>query len=351
MKLEKIKRSNTISSFNINFMKKIFFLFITIAYLNIAFARQIDTLINLSPVNFSTDFTKYNQKTAVYLAQLSDLAYAKDMKSFNSFINKYIQSYPGILLRSEFLVEKSKNTDTQILLWATRDFVVLSFRGTEITRRNIITDLKYFSYEFSDSVSRQRYFNLPAGHAGFRKAIMNLVDRTDIFGRIETILRQTYPGRNIKQIPVYLTGHSLGGALASMFAEPLTVNKYTVNGLYLFAPALTISCTEKVFMENKFGHFTYNIVNYKDYIPRAGLRGTLAHYGKFYRICNDSTLSNEPERYVEMRLFEKKNVYKYHSLTTYINLLDLSINTDEVVSKRKSDCFFKMNIIHPCARE
>ena len=49
-----------------------------------------------------------------------------------------------------------------------------------------------------------------------------------------------------------------------------------------------------------------------------------------------------------MRLFEKKNVYTYHKLETYINLLDLSQNSSVNVSIRQNNCFSELNVVMPC---
>lgn len=289
-------------------------------------AQTGDTLGDLNPAKFNKDFSSYNQNTALYLAQISELSYADSMSNFNNFLFRYMSKYPAMHIRTEFIYEKSKTTNTQILLWAMPDYLIIGFRGTENKWGNILTDLKYWIYDDRDSNIKQSYSNLPGGHGGFRSAIRNLINNTDIISKLKIFIQQTYGINNISRIPVYLTGHSLGAALAALIAEPFRYSNINIQGMYLFAPPLAVSCSYQDSLQIKFGATTHNIINYKDYVPRAGYRGTLAHFGRFYRICDDLTLSKEPERYVKMTYKEGKREISYHKLASYIAALRLPKN-------------------------
>ncbi len=232
--------------------------------------------------------------------------------------------------------------------------MLIAARGTKGIR-NFYADAKFVEYSFVSDSLKKNYFLLPQGHAGFRKSIMELQNQQKLFATINNFVHNKYIKSGLykkkSDIPVYLTGHSLGAALCSMLAMPLRQNSLFVDGMYLFAPPLAISCEEKLIHENYFGKTTYNIVNFKDLIPRLGLRGTLTHFGSFYRICDDSLLRKEPERYVPMVGIENFLVLKYHSMVNHLDLIRTTSNSDTEVFNRlqnNEDCMECEVIINPC---
>ena len=104
-------------------------------------AQTGDTLGDLNPAKFGKDFSSYDRNTALYMGQISELAYAKHKNKFDDFLSRYMSLYSNVALRTEFVNEKSKGTDTQVLLWGMPEFLVLGFRGTVKNFRNILTDL------------------------------------------------------------------------------------------------------------------------------------------------------------------------------------------------------------------
>jgi len=101
--------------------------------------------------------------------------------------------------------------DGQALVHETTDGrVVVAFRGTESLRDWMVDLLRY----------RVRFGPLPRGrvHAGF------LRQYTDLNSQIRTYLRLTYgPTKEI-----IVTGHSLGGALATLFAADIAYHITTM---------------------------------------------------------------------------------------------------------------------------
>jgi hypothetical protein len=302
----------------------------------------MNTIIeDLNPELFNKDFTGYDQNTAIYCAQLSEVAYW-DTGEVSELIADLNRRYPDFNHKYRFL--EDKESGTQLIFFATRQYLIIAFRGTEFEKefKDIVLDGKFFRY-YQDS----GYSDLPAGHGGFRRGIMNLMDRNKIFAE----LREFQSLCNINHesdFPVYTTGHSLGAALATLIIEPLHTEQFNFSGCYNFAPPLAIELTETPELFAKYNSTVYDIVNYLDYVTRAGNSGRihLGRIGKFYRICENGIINNEDEkrdgRYVSHRWRTKFRLYKFHKLSGYLDGVKNTKNSNEDIIKRKEDgttCF------------
>jgi predicted lipase len=95
----------------------------------------------------------------------------------------------------------SKETDTQAFLAQSSDgYAVLAFRGTEISKRQ---DMKIDAQAMKVSVLDGRI------HAGFRLAYDSIAKEIE-----KSIVK-------LKDTPLYITGHSLGAALATVATQGL----------------------------------------------------------------------------------------------------------------------------------
>ena len=94
-------------------------------------------------------------------------------------------------------------TDTQAFLVKTREFAVLAFRGTEVRKRqDVRTDIAATTV----SIIEGRV------HTGFIRAYKSVEPQ------IEASLEK------VKDLPLYITGHSLGAALATLATQYLERN-------------------------------------------------------------------------------------------------------------------------------
>ena len=145
----------------------------------------------------------YSDRMAWILASMSHLAYDRFEDDKNP---KLLELFTAKLKGGGFkLLEiyNSPETDTQAFLAANGDYAVLAFRGTEVTsRKDIMTDAK--AKRIVDIEGRV--------HGGFRAAYESVKQKIE-----KGIL-------GLDNIPLYITGHSLGAALATVATQELENN-------------------------------------------------------------------------------------------------------------------------------
>ena len=144
----------------------------------------------------------YSDRMAWILASMAHLAYDRFEKSelaLRLFIAKLEGG--GFKLLKVF---NSKETDTQAFLAKSSEgYAVLAFRGTELTKRE---DVLIDAEATRVSVLEGRV------HSGFRIAYQSVADEIEA-----SVL-------SLEKIPLYITGHSLGAALATVATQGLEHN-------------------------------------------------------------------------------------------------------------------------------
>ena len=143
----------------------------------------------------------YSDRMAWILSSMSHLAYDRfedDPKTYELLVAKLAGG--GFKLIETF---NSTETDTQALLAVSGDYAVLAFRGTETSKRqDIKTDIEATKISLLEG----------RVHAGFRNAYES------VRPAIENSLSQ------LDEMPLYITGHSLGAALATVATQELEKN-------------------------------------------------------------------------------------------------------------------------------
>jgi triacylglycerol lipase len=135
------------------------------------------------------------------LASMAHIAYDRyedDYDTRKLFITKLEGG--GFELLKTF---NSNETDTQAFLAKNDQFAVLAFRGTEVSK---IVDIKIDTMASKLSVLDGRV------HSGFRKAYESVAKDIE-----ESVLK-------LGDVPLYITGHSLGAALATVATQRLEHN-------------------------------------------------------------------------------------------------------------------------------
>jgi len=138
----------------------------------------------------------YSDRTAFVMASMAKLAYDEfekggDIKKdFEAKLNS-----GGFELVATF---NSADTDTQAFLAKNKEYAVLAFRGTS-SKQDIVTDAKAIKARMSEGEAH-------TGFVGAYKSIM---------GQIKDEIK------NMPGFPLYITGHSLGAALATVATQYL----------------------------------------------------------------------------------------------------------------------------------
>jgi triacylglycerol lipase len=144
------------------------------------------------------------------------------------------------------------NTGTQCYLIDHPTMVVVAFRGTEpLSLRDWGTDLQ--------ALSRLRRPGMPgAFHRGFGSAVAGIE------------LRLYYAlTRELGDRPLYLTGHSLGGALAVVFAADLVRWHFgtRISGLYTFGAPRVVTPRAAQWLDGHLRGRIHRFVNPGDPVP------------------------------------------------------------------------------------
>jgi triacylglycerol lipase len=143
--------------------------------------------------------------------------------------------------------------NTQGFIAANTDFVIISFRGTEPNN-------------LKDWMNNSKISLIPGYegrvHRGFSQAL------DDVWDDIVTCLPQ-FQDQNQ---PIFITGHSMGGSLATMTAVRLGEYHQHIKGIYTFGcPRMG----DSKFVENYdkiLGDRTFRIVNHRDIVTRLAPR-------------------------------------------------------------------------------
>lgn len=144
----------------------------------------------------------YSDRMAWILASMAHLAYDRyeDNRMARKLFIAKLQGGGFKLVKTFY----SKETDTQAFLATSNDgYAVLAFRGTEISKKqDIAIDTKALKVSVLDGRI----------HSGFRIAYDSVAEEIE-----RSVLK-------LKGMPLYITGHSLGAALATVATQRLEHN-------------------------------------------------------------------------------------------------------------------------------
>jgi triacylglycerol lipase len=270
---------------------KIIFIVGIILGLNCAFRSQVEaqklsqpgkkkipkiTLKNLSPpymdYNYFLDAKKYgfqfnassfNLINAWWLAEVSTLVYA-DKDFVRTQFNK-----AGLQELKYF-----KNRSTVCYVANNDKFAIVAFRGSEIWKKRESFDLKEVLADLKTNVDIWLTDWQQGGkvHRGFKEAL------EEVWPDLLPYIRKLHD----KGCKIWITGHSLGGALATLFAS-----RYgNAQGVYTFGSPRV---GNEVFNKN-FEAKIYRIVNNDDIVPRVPPPGKYVHVGKLKFIDSDGII-------------------------------------------------------------
>ncbi len=237
----------------------------------------------------------YSDRTAWLMAECSGLAYFKFEEGDRSEKQLAEQLGRGHLE----LIQTFNREGTQGYLAARKpSFAVLAFRGTEKDFRDILTDLNI------------RFYKDPAGgkvQAGFSRAYAVVAD--EVKKALEKLA-----------VPLYITGHSLGGALATIASMRIAPSD-RIAACYTFGSPRV---GDAEFEQKLYKVPVYRVVHAADIVSRVPLMAMgYRHTGDLRYLTRKGTVLRNP---LQLRLLFRfiysvvrswRTIFRDHAIAAY----------------------------------
>ncbi len=221
-------------------------------------------------ISFEPNSAQFSLKNAYALALASQLAYESKDAIRLALLKQGFQT--------EFIDEPS--TNTQLFIAHSGNAIVIAFRGTEATEiKDWLTDA---GFEFQNTA-----------HGRVHKGFDNALD--SVWDKIVTVLNKVHQYGQ----PLWITGHSLGGALAVLTAARLVLdldsNIYkSIHGLYTFGQPRVGDSEFVKALDDEIKPRYFRFVNDNDIVPRVPIRlnqykdsGTICFFDAEGNLCDD----------------------------------------------------------------
>jgi hypothetical protein len=227
---------------------------------------------------------RYDPQNAAALVQFAADAYSTrwgETPSNPNLIGDEVTARRSLALPSSRpTVIENEATDTRAVIYQTERDVIVAFRGTR-SLRNFVTDI------------RARRVPLFPGseaevHEGFQQALNGVYD--DLLAGVEQLLRADEDARQrvptgVADAPrLWITGHSLGGALAMLCAWRISNLQSEISnapaGVYTFGEPRVGNAAFRDCYDARLKSCTFRVVNAADLVPHVPwLCGRYRHCG------------------------------------------------------------------------
>lgn len=144
-------------------------------------------------------------------------------------------------------------TSTEVLVIMREECIVLAFRGSREVA-DWITDAKFFRDLLVEEADGERC----EVHSGFLRAYESVIEKLSVD------LARLTPD---KSLPIFVTGHSLGGALAILAALELKRQKFNVTQVYTFGQPRVGNAAFADLYNWSLQDSTFCVVNEGDPVP------------------------------------------------------------------------------------
>jgi triacylglycerol lipase len=257
--------------------------------------KYYDRFVKIWPGNATND---YHEETSLSLAVACELAYDKDLKKIQDTVEAWNYSFVGF-----GSVVKGADIDTQFFVMTNDENIVVVFRGSE--------SLKDWFSDFK-AVYDPGPLEKTRAHEGFQDALFPAVIK------LTELIRLTKEAGSAKKL--WITGHSLGGALCSLCAGMLIENGYEVYGVYTFASPRPGDGAFERELNSKVHGPHYRVVNAGDVVPHVPPEPFYSHPGKRI-ILEEHARQTSKESWFEQRIHALKKF-----VATTVESLDVADN-------------------------
>lgn len=228
------------------------------------------------PDDFSgfKDVNVYSNKLALSLAKASMLVY-QDIR----YVIEVLERWGIKDTRDDFQYFNNKEYDTQAFIFRVDECIVLAFRGSQEIRdwyTNFSMQLRKFTIRREGQTTISSYKGQV--HTGFFLGWASV--EKDVLAQMKHWQEELKPGETLP--PLLVTGHSLGGALATMAAASLQENNMSVAGLYTFGQprAGDIAFTRQ--LNNTLPGKVFRFINNNDVVPHVPPPFSIRNPTRFY---------------------------------------------------------------------
>ncbi len=231
---------------------------------------------------FRHDARKFEMVNAWWLSEAATLVYAEP-----DFVIKTFRERAGLPD-----VQGFSSQGTQCFVASNNDFAIVAFRGTETSPRR--SNPRDFGDIFRDLTTDVDIVPSPFGqggnvHHGFKNAVDNIFDQA---GGLSSHLSRLKTDAHART--VWLTGHSLGAALATLAAVRLD----QLHGLYTYgSPRVGDARFAESFRQvinGRFGIEYYRFVHDKDIVTTVPPHGFYRHAGELKHINPNGEIRDNP---------------------------------------------------------
>lgn len=283
---------------------------------------------------------RYRTQLALSLAKASRLVY-QDVRYVTEIATLW-----KIDIRHNFRFFNAHKRDTQAFIFRTDECMVLAFRGTQEIRdwtTNLDMKLRNFTIRRAGKTTLSSYKGKV--HTGFFLGWADI--ERDVLAQLMRWQNESQEtGKPLKPLPpLLITGHSLGGALATMAAASLHENGINVAGLYTFGQPRVGDLTFSRQLDKNLAGKVFRFVNNNDVVPHVpppfsfqnpmrfyGHLGTLKYFNSKGRLMsNYQAFSRAVDGFVGLikSLFEAGfDLISDHNMSYYISHLDEAMEAE-----------------------
>lgn len=242
-----------------------------------------------------------------WMARLASLSYEKDSERILGILqNGNLQNEDG---DSRFIaVHPFNKGSSQAILVEHENYYCIAFRGTDE------------GFDWLDNIS---FYPTKGFHRGFLRSIDRIWD--EIYSQYKSC-------KSKKSKPLFLTGHSLGGAMAVIAATKLDEKKENFWNIYTFGQPRVLRPTKAEDFDIKYRSLYFRFNFNEDIVTRVPTRkGGYIHIGTYVHIFPNGTIEKNSRNWLNFVSARPKAAQKLrrnlirsiedHRMENYLNAI------------------------------